>query len=111
MPEFCDIALPVPLEAAFTYRVNGLAPVVGGRVLVPFREKRLAGVVTALHDRPPSVTAKNVLEVLDESPLLDDVLLELAGWIAGYYLAPVGEVFRTMLPLAAEVRHAREYRI
>jgi primosomal protein N' (replication factor Y) (superfamily II helicase) len=111
MPEFCDVALPVPLETSFTYRVNGLAPVVGGRVLVPFREKRLAGVVTALHDRPPSVTAKNVLEVLDESPLLNDVLLKLAEWIAGYYLAPRGEVFRSMLPLAAEVRHAREYRI
>jgi primosomal protein N' (replication factor Y) len=111
MPEFCDVAVPVPLETTFTYRVNGLSPVVGGRVLVPFRDKRLAGVVTALHDRPPSVAAKNVLEVLDDAPLLDAVLLKLAAWIADYYLAPLGEVFRTMLPLAAEVRHARDYRI
>ncbi|HEX4663612.1 MAG TPA: hypothetical protein VH196_04420, partial [Terriglobales bacterium] len=54
MPDFCDVALPVPLEMTFTYRVNGQTPVVGGRVLVPFRTSRLPGVVTALHDRPPS---------------------------------------------------------
>ena len=37
--------------------------------------------------------------------------MELGRWIAQYYLAPLGEVFRTMLPLAAEVRRARQYRI
>ena len=45
MPEFCDVAVPVPLDAVFTYRLNGTQPVVGGRVLVPFREQRLAGIV------------------------------------------------------------------
>ncbi|HKU23478.1 MAG TPA: primosomal protein N' [Terriglobales bacterium] len=119
MPAFCDIALPVPLDNTFTYRVpggNGLpgnsaAPVIGGRVLVPFREQRLSGVVVALHDREPSVTTKSVLQVLDTAPVLDDGLMRLAKWIAEYYLAPLGEVFRAMLPLAAEFRRARVYRI
>jgi primosomal protein N' (replication factor Y) len=107
MPSFCDVALPVPLNTTFTYRLAAdgqMSPVVGGRVLVPFRSQRLAGVVTALHDQPPSVEAKTVLDVLDAEPVLDADLLRLADWIAGYYLAPLGEVFRTMLPLAAEVR-------
>jgi primosomal protein N' (replication factor Y) len=111
MPSFCDVALPVPLETCFTYRLNGVEPVVGGRVLVPFRNLRLPGVVTALHDRAPSVEAKNVLEILDVSPVLDPELMRLAEWIAHYYLAPLGEVFRTMLPLAAEVKRARAFRI
>ena len=61
MPEFCDVALPLPLDTTFTYRLSsGMQPVVGGRVLVPFRQQRMSGVVTALHDRPPKVQAKNI---------------------------------------------------
>src|ERR1051325_6513707 len=111
MPEFCDVAVPVPLDAVFTYRLNGAEPVVGGRVLVPFREQRLAGVVVELHDRAPSMKAKSVYQVIDAEPALDDSLLKLGRWIADYYVAPVGEVLRTMLPLAAEFRRARGYRI
>ncbi len=111
MADFCDVAVPVPLDAVFTYRSNGARPVVGGRVLVPFREQRLAGVVVELHDRAPSMTARNVYQVLDSEPALDDSLLKLGRWIADYYVAPIGEVLRTMLPLAAEFRRARGYRI
>src|SRR5262250_1870035 len=112
MPEFCDVAVPVPLDMAFTYRVPlGAMPVVGGRVLVPFRQQRMTGVVVELHDRKPSVTIKDVLSVLDSTPVLDDQLLRLGRWIAAYYLAPLGEVFRSMLPLMAEFKRATGYRI
>ena len=109
MSSFCDVALPVPLEMTFTYRVNGQTPVVGGRVLVPFRTSRLPGVVTALHDRPPSMEAKTVHSVLDAEPLIDAPLMQLAEWISSYYLAPIGEVLRTMLPLQAEVKRDWSY--
>ncbi len=120
MPEFCDVALPVPLDTTFTYRIpppgpephNGTAePVVGGRVLVPFRQQRLSGIVVGLHDSPPKVKAKDVLSVVDAAPVLDETLLKLARWISEYYLAPIGEVLRTMLPLAAEFKRAVAYRI
>src|SRR6266705_723976 len=112
MPEFCDVALPVPLDTAFTYHVSdGLEPVVGGRVLVPFRQKRMSGVVVEVHDRKPAVKTKGVLNVLDSAPVLDEQLMRLGKWIADYYLAPLGEVFRTMLPLSAEFKRAIAYRI
>ncbi|MFZ0419363.1 MAG: primosomal protein N' [Candidatus Sulfotelmatobacter sp.] len=112
MPEFCDVALPVPLDMVFTYRVPAdSTPVVGGRVLVPFRQQRLTGIVVELHDRKPSVAIKPVLSVLDPASVLDDQLLRLGRWIANYYLAPLGEVFRTMLPLNAEFKRAVAYRI
>src|SRR3984893_1958106 len=111
MPEFCDVAVPVPLDMVFTYRVPPeVSPVVGGRVLVPFRQQRLTGVVVELHDRKPSVTTKTIQSVLDVSPVLDDRLLRLGRWIADYYLAPIGEVFRTMLPLNAEFKRRISYR-
>ncbi|MGA9901264.1 MAG: primosomal protein N' [Terriglobales bacterium] len=112
MPTFCDVALAVPLDMVFTYAIPpGMEPVVGGRVLVPFRQQRLSGVVVELHDRPPHVKTKKVIEALDLSPVLDEQLLQLGKWIADYYLAPLGEVFRTMLPLAAEFKRAIAYRI
>src|SRR5579864_6158105 len=112
MPEFCDVAVPVPLDMVFTYRVPAeAAPVVGGRVLVPFRQQRLTGIVVELHERKPAVATKNILNVLDPTPVLDEQLLQLGRWIAGYYLAPLGEVFRTMLPLAAEFKRAVGYRL
>ena len=112
MPGFCDVALPLPLDTAFTYSVpDGLQPVVGGRVLVPFRQQRMSGIVTGLHDRKPKVVTKNVISVLDSAPVLDEPLIRLGQWIADYYLAPVGEVFRTMLPLGAEFKRAIAYRI
>jgi primosomal protein N' (replication factor Y) len=52
MPFFCDVALPVPLDQTFTYAVNGVVPVVGARVLVPFSGQRLMGVVVRVHEGP-----------------------------------------------------------
>jgi primosomal protein N' (replication factor Y) len=112
MPEFCDVAVPVPLDMVFTYRVPAdAAPVVGGRVLVPFRQQRVTGIVVELHDRKPSVTTKSIFSVLDATPVLDEQLLQLGHWISDYYLAPLGEVFRTMLPLNAEFKRSIGYRL
>jgi primosomal protein N' (replication factor Y) (superfamily II helicase) len=114
MPSFCDVALPVPLDRVFTYalashEVDG--PQVGCRVVVPFRNEKLIGVVTRLHDEAPPVEAKPLETILDSEPLLSSHLMELANWIAQYYLAPLGEVLRTMLPLMAEVRRHVLFRI
>jgi primosomal protein N' (replication factor Y) len=113
MPQFCDVAVPVPLDATFTYRIpeNSPEPVIGGRVIVPFREKRLCGLVTELHDREPKFTTRRLSQVLDSTPALTQELMQLGRWIAQYYIAPVGEVFRAMLPLSAEFRRVLGYRI
>jgi primosomal protein N' (replication factor Y) len=113
MPAYCDVALPVPLDRTFTYAVNGTVPAVGARVLVPFSGQRLMGVVVRIHDTPPAegIEIKPVQQVLDDFSLLSSELMELAVWIAQYYVAPFGEVLRGMMPLAAEVRRQYAYRI
>ncbi len=110
---FCDVALPVPLDQTFTYSVNGVTPVVGARVLVPFSGQRLMGVVVRVHEDAPAddFEIKPVQQVLDDAALLPDELMKLAAWIASYYVAPLGEVLRGMLPLAAEVKRHFFYRI
>lgn len=113
MPAYCEVALPVPLDHTFTYAVReGQVPRRGARVIAPFRNEKLIGVVTALNVKSPADFEAKFLEaVLDEDPLLSDPLLALAEWMAQYYLAPLGEVLRGMLPLMAEVRRTVYYRI
>ena len=113
MPSYCDVALPIPLDQSFTYAVNGTVPTIGARVLVPFSGQRLMGVVVRLHDdpAPEGIEIKPIQQILDDAPLVSDELMQLATWIAQYYVAPLGEVLRSMLPLAAEVRRQFAYRI
>jgi len=109
---FCNVALPVPLRTTFTYAIpQALQETVqaGSRVLVPFRKKMLVGVVVELADTaPPETKIREVARVLDFVPALTPKLIELAHWIANYYLAPVGEVFRSMLPPVVEVKSQRQ---
>ena len=113
MPICCEVALPVPLDRVFTYAVGeGQLPQRGVRVVAPFRNEKLIGVVTAVGvPAPPNVEVRPLEAVLDDEPLLSEELLSLAEWMAQYYLAPLGEVLRGMLPLMAEVRRTAYYRI
>ena len=106
-PQFCDVALPVPVDQPFTYRLpetlhHRVQP--GSRVVVPFGARKLTGVVLRRHQEAPRQQAREVLRLLDEEPALTAELLDLGRWIADYYCAPFGEVLRTMLPLAGETR-------
>jgi primosomal protein N' (replication factor Y) (superfamily II helicase) len=116
MPEFCELALPIPLDRTFTYSLGeGQHPVRGSRVIVPFRNEKLIGIVMSVGAKPADADyeIRPLEAVLDEDdgPLLSEDLLTLAEWIATYYLAPVGEVLRGMLPLVAEVRRTVYFRI
>lgn len=113
---YCNVALPVPLRTLFTYTVPAAfaeTVQVGSRVLVPFRKTSLVGVVVEILAARPadlSLTAKvrDLTKVLDLLPALTPNLVELGHWIAGYYLAPIGEVFRGMLPPITDVKLLRE---
>jgi len=104
---YCNVALAVPLRTTFTYAVPEafraqVQP--GSRVLVPFRKKSLVGVVVEMTETAPEGTQiRAVQKVIDLVPALTPKLLELGQWIASYYLAPIGEVFRAMLPPVTEL--------
>jgi primosomal protein N' (replication factor Y) len=109
---FCNVALGVPLRTTFTYRVPELlrdSAQPGCRVLVPFRNKSMVGVIVESASAAPTGTKiRDISKVLDVIPALTPKLIELGQWIANYYLAPVGEVFRSMLPPLTELRVQRE---
>src|ERR1700722_19017334 len=110
-PAYCNVALPVPLRSLFTYSIpdhlrESIRP--GTRVQVPFRKKSLIGVVierTNIAPQAPKI--REITKSIDHTPALTPKLIELGQWIANYYLAPVGEVFRAMLPPPTEIRTQR----
>jgi primosomal protein N' (replication factor Y) len=114
---YCEVALPVPLRSTFTYAVpasfNG-EELIGRRVVVPFRNRAMVGVALAVSENAPGTAhgksaIKEIAELMDPLPALPPKLVELGHWISRYYLAPIGETFRAMLPPAVELRHDRQY--
>jgi primosomal protein N' (replication factor Y) len=95
-----SVALPLPVQTTFTYRIPAGSPLPerGVRVLVPFGPRRVVGVVTGAEDPQAGVELKDVLQVVDEAPLVTPPLLDLAAWTADHYLAPPGECYRMVLP-------------
>src|SRR5215468_6063723 len=105
-----DVAIPLPFQSTFTYRLGEGAtePERGVRVLVPFGARRVIGMVTGPAAPRPDIALKDVLQVLDEAPLVAPPLLDLAAWIADHYLAPPGECYRLVLPPAG-IRASRAF--
>ena len=110
---YCEVALPVPLRSTFTYAVPDSLQhedLVGRRLLVPFRNRAMVGIGLSVSDKAPTVAQiKEISGLLDRIPALPAKLIELGHWISRYYIAPIGETFRAMLPPEIELRHDREY--
>ena len=72
----------------------------GVRVLVPLgRNKTYVGIVSEKHNRAPEgYQTKDILQVLNMTPILLDSQLRLWQWIADYYMSPIGEVYKAALP-------------
>ena len=100
---FAEVIIPVPLKTTFTYRVpfelNNFIQS-GVRVVVPFGKKRvLTGIVKSITEKAPkSYSAKYILELLDEEPLVTPTQIWFWNWIASYYMCSVGEVMNAALP-------------
>ncbi|MEM7048226.1 MAG: primosomal protein N' [Acidobacteriota bacterium] len=97
-----QVAVPAPLPTALSYKIPpGLSSAIvpGVRVVVPLGRRRLRGVVVGRSDEAPAgVRLRAIEEVLDLQPILTADLLELATFTASYYLEPIGEVIRAMVP-------------
>ncbi|HEV2426138.1 MAG TPA: primosomal protein N' [Terriglobia bacterium] len=108
-----EVAVMAPIPRALTYRVPPRLELrAGQRVFVPLGRRRAQGIVLEpVASMAAGVEARDVLDVVDPEPLLAPELLTLGLWIAEYYVAPPGEVFRGMLPLLQETRRAERLEI
>ncbi len=105
MPYFIDVIIPVPLKKLFTYSISVsesdfLKP--GMRVAVPFGKSKIyTGIVYRVHNEPPTAyEAKDIQQILDDGPIVNEKQLQLWQWIADYYMCTLGDVMRAALPSA-----------
>lgn len=97
-----QVALPVPLPRLFDYLLPYNAePVIGGRVSVPFGNRKMIGIVTGFRQQSdlPEAQLKRVADVLDHQSLYPPSLWQLLNWAARYYHAATGEVLSHALPV------------
>ena len=102
---FIDVILPLALPQNFTYRVSEAEfeyLQVGMRVAVPFgKSKMYTGLVVVLHQNEPLLyEAKEIHQIIDQTPLINTYQLQHWEWIASYYMCTLGEVYRCAVPSA-----------
>ena len=97
-----DIILPLAIADAYTYRVpsNMPTPLAGMRVLVPLGKKTITGIVYRLHEGelPASVKVRDIVDIIDNQPVVTPHQLRLWQWMAEYYMCTLGEVMAAALP-------------
>ena len=100
---YADVILPLPLEGFFTYKVPDsiqTEELVGCRVVVPFgKSKTYVGLVARLHDNEPQgYSVKPLTMRLDQRPVVGEMQMRLWQWIAKYYIAAMGDIYKAALP-------------
>ena len=107
-PYFADVLLPLPLDMCFTYGIpeefrSGIA--VGQRVVVQFGARKIyTALVRRLHQNaPPGIQPKEIITVLDSTPLVGEVQFAFWEWVAAYYMCSPGEVMDAALPAALKL--------
>ena len=99
---YVEVILPLPLDGTFTYSVpDTLAPQVrmGVRVVVPLgRSKTYTAMAVRTHNDKPEFDTRDIIQVVDDSPVLPERQLRLWQWISTYYMCALGDVFKAALP-------------
>ena len=111
---FAEVVFPIPVQHAYTYLVperfdEDVVP--GVRVLAPFGPRKVTGFVTGRTEKTDYPDLKAIEEVLDPVPLFTPEVLELARWIADYYLCGWGEVLKAALPAGIHLNSERVLRL
>ncbi|MGL6037503.1 MAG: replication restart helicase PriA [Soonwooa sp.] len=100
---YAQIILPLNLKGSFTYKVpdellNEIQ--LGMRVLVQFGGKKIyTGIVWDLHqNEPETFVPKDIINILDQKPILPIQQIEFWNWLSDYYLCNLGEIYRFAFP-------------
>lgn len=97
---FADVILPIPVSRTFTYLVPEEEVVhPGSRVIVQFGPKKIyTGLVASVSNSTDSDKPKEIIEVLDDLPIVQNVQIDFFKWMAGYYMCTIGEVMNAAIP-------------
>ena len=103
-----DIILPLAIADVYTYNIpdtllpiaNCQSPTTGRRVLVPLGKKSVIGIIYRRHEGElaPNIKVRDIIQVIDEQPIVTSKQFQLWEWLAQYYMCTLGEVMAAALP-------------
>jgi len=98
---YAEVAINIPLNKTFHYHVPlhlraGLA--LGMRVRIPFGHKTTTGFCVGFTDTPATEKTKDIISVIDKTPLADSVMLKLTQWLSAHYCCSWGEAISAVIP-------------
>lgn len=109
--QYLEIILNLPVNQGFTYSYippekekPELIPEIGKRAEIMFGNKKTQGFIINISDKIPESCPvepskiKPIKRVIDKEPLFGKELIEMANWIARYYLCTLGEAVFSMIP-------------
>lgn len=108
--QFVRVALDVPLARLFDYAIEYVTKEdIGRRVVVPFANRLVLGVIVAKVEQPEFALdkIKKVHQVLIDVPALSKELFALFTFCSEYYHHPLGQVIFTALP--ARLRQVKPF--
>src|SRR5262245_65032996 len=111
-PGIAQVVVELPLETPLDYRIPpnlGAGCRIGQRVLVPLAKRQVLGYIVGLSSTSTVIDLKDLVEILDETPLLTPALLQLTHWIAEYYFCPWGQVLKAAVPEGFRVQTEAVY--
>lgn len=105
MNYFIEVIVPLSLPKTFTYKVSESEFSFikkGMRIAVPFGKNKIyTALVIDLHRKEPTLyEAKEIHQILDEKPIVNEFQINHWFWIASYYMCTIGDVYRGALPSA-----------
>ncbi|MCX6172050.1 MAG: primosomal protein N' [Flavobacterium sp.] len=105
MNYFIEVVIPLSLPKTFTYKVSEAEYFFikkGMRIAVPFGKNKIyTALVIDLHQNAPTLyEAKEIHQILDEKPIVNEFQINHWFWIASYYMCNIGDVYRSALPSA-----------
>ena len=103
MPYFVEVILPLSLHKTFTYSVSEAEYDYiqkGMRIAVPFGKSKIyTALAIELHQNTPNLyEAKEIHQILDDKPIVNEFQIAHWQWISTYYMCAIGDVYRGAMP-------------
>jgi len=100
---FFDLVFDIPSDNGFTYHIDDKnEATIGKRAMVPFGKRDCLGYIIGERESPPEgvkeEAVKKIRRVVDSEPLFDEREIEIAKWIAGFYICGTGQAISSMIP-------------
>ena len=98
---YAEVVVNIPLNKVFHYSVpphlrENLTA--GMRVKIPFGNKIITGFCVGFTDTPSPYKIKDIINVIDKTPLTDDLMLKITRWLSSHYCCGWGEAIYAVIP-------------